>query len=109
MKATYWNHNGLYQDRIDALQALIPVEGSVPKAYKNKALERFRKAVNCYYDLYNNGLCNRRASFAKLFGFTIPSWVFDGRCGNSVLQRYYDQVEEKMNEFVLAALQEQGL
>ena len=68
---TYWNHNGKHEALAAQLQALIPSEGQVVSPRKNKKLEKFRKAVNCYYDLYNNGLGNRANSFAKVFG--IPS------------------------------------
>ena len=48
---TYWNSNGKYNALAEQLQALIPAEGAVAQPRKNKKLEKFRKAVNCYYDL----------------------------------------------------------
>lgn len=65
---SYWNGAGKYQSISDALEKLIPKEGECPDAQgANKALDRFRRASNCYYDLFNNGLCNRADEFRKLF------------------------------------------
>jgi hypothetical protein len=103
---TYWNHNGKFEDLANKLQKLIPDSGAVPSPRKNVALEKYRKAVNCYYDLYNNGLCNRARLFASVFG------VASGRYGSYRLgfsPSLYAQVEEKMNSIVLAAGKEQGL
>ena len=66
---TYWCSKGKYPELNEALQKLIPAEGPVANAKKNRALEKFRKASNCYYDLYNNGLCNRATEFRGVFGF----------------------------------------
>ena len=41
------------------LDEMIPLEGSVRNVKKNRALERFRKATNVVYDIFNNGLCNK--------------------------------------------------
>lgn len=109
---TYWNHSGKHQDKVDALQALVPAEGPV-KGSKNKALERFRKAVNCYYDLYNNGLCNRAASFAKIFKVAPSDYGvgYTARCLR--VARFgptlYEIVEKRMDEIIEAAVAEQGL
>lgn len=104
MSNTYWNHNGRFNDMAVKLQELIPVEGAVKNTQKNKCLERFRKAVNCYYDLYNNGLCNRQASFNKLFGVAASNYRYShGRFGQSL----YDLVERKMDQFILDAYAEQ--
>ena len=66
--AKYWNEEGFHQTIAEALQGLIPVIGEVPEGKTtNKALERFRRAQNCYYDLYNNGLINRAREFSTLF------------------------------------------
>lgn len=101
----YWNHAGKYQDLYEKLDALIPSEGAVANPKKNRALEKMRKAANCYYDLYNNGLCNRAAEFRRVFGFggtPIPKAHFN----YPVLQ---DRLDERMDEIILAAAKEQGL
>jgi len=104
MQNTYWNHNGRFNDMANKLQELIPAEGAVKNITKNRALERFRKAVNCYYDLYNNGLCNRLAAFNKLFGIAASNYRYShGRFGQS----FYEYVERKMDQFILDAYAEQ--
>lgn len=103
---TYWDSKGKYGKLLKKLADLVPVSGSVPEPKKNRALEKFRKASNCYYDLYNNGLCNRAAEFRQVFGFG----------GTIILKdRYRDvdlmiaRLEQKMDEIILAAALEQGL
>lgn len=106
MQNTYWNHKGRFETFAAAVQELVPVEGAVHNVSKNRALERFRKAVNCYYDLYNNGLCNRAASFNKLFGLASSHYRLRGR-----IVRFdpslYEDVEAKMDQIVLDAYAEQ--
>lgn len=115
---SYWNHKGLYQTCGDQLNELIPAEGSVPNPRStNKNLEKFRKASNCYHDLYNNGLCNRMQEFRNVFGiaasmFKTRRTVFltNGRTYQATRfeRRLYEKVEERMNQIVFAAAREQG-
>ena len=101
---SYWNNNGTHQELIDKLQAMIPHEGSISGAKKQK-LEKLRKAINCYYDLYNNGLCNRGRSFGLTF-FPYARY----RYGNfQFMDALYERAESIMDTFVLAAAREQGL
>lgn len=102
----YWSSKGKYQVAIEQLQKLIPEEGSVPSARgKNAKLEQFRKAVNCYYDLYNNGLYNRAREFSFVF---FPATKH--RLGGGWYTDYlYTRVEELMDKFILAAAKEQGI
>ncbi len=106
MNLTYWNHNGKHQQYVNELNSKIPLEGSVPNKLKNKALERFRVASNCYYDLYNNGLCNRAIQFSKIFKIRAAGY-------RNRQYRYsptlYAMTEIEMDEIVIAAAIEQGL
>lgn len=106
LKQSYWNGNSQYQKLADALQKLIPAEGPVANINRNRALEKFRKAVNCYYDLYNNGLCNRARGFAAIFRIA-PMTYGSYRGGYSPY--LFQHTEEKMDEFVLAAAKEQNI
>ena len=110
MSNTYWGANGKYNAAADALHKLVPVEGACEFARgKNKALDKFRRAVNCYHDLYNNGLYNRRAEFRQLFGFGAGRYE-TGRYGRTDFsQQLYDMVEVKMDEFVVLAAFEQDM
>jgi len=107
LKHTYWSHNGTFQTAGDLLNKLIPEEGSVLQPRKNRALEKFRKASNAYYDLYNNGLCNRAHDFRLLFG--IASSQYKGRRPMSFNPSLYRMTEEVMDLIVIAAAEEQGI
>jgi hypothetical protein len=110
MDKTYWNSAGRYQEQADLLVALIPAIGEVYDAQgANKHLDTFRRAVNCYYDLYNNGLCNKAREFSTLFKIAgVPKEIkarrwMDGMLNSDTRER----IEDKMSQFVLAAMQEQ--
>lgn len=94
------------------LWALIPIEGTVPLATtKNKALDRFRRASNCYHDLYNNGLCNRLSEFNRLFDVCAKSpryYCYTASYGPAWRAEFYALIETKMDAIVLAAALEQG-
>lgn len=108
MQNSYWNNNSKYQALADALHTKIPGSGSVENPKKNPALEKFRKAVNCYYDLYNNGLCNRAREFAKVFGIASTQYRFRLRnYGTDYSPVMFELLEDKMDEIVLAAAAEQ--
>lgn len=101
-KKTYWDSDGKYQERYNKLRDLIPATGEVVNHKQNPALEKLRKASNCYYDLFNNGLCNRASEFRRVFGFA-GTWIAkDGF-------PYYAPLEDKMDEIILNASREQGI
>jgi hypothetical protein len=100
--STYWNNAGKYEALYEKLNALIPSSGSVVEPKKNKALEKMRKAANCYYDLFNNGLCNRAAEFRQVFGFGGTYIVKNGFKDDAAL-------EAKMDEIIFAAAKEQNI
>lgn len=94
---TYWINNGKHQGELKKLTELLPVYGPVENAKTtNKSLEKFRKAQNCYYDLYNNGLGNRAREFHAVFGI-------------SGLRSSVIAIEAKFDEIILAAAKEQGI
>ena len=62
-----------YNAMVDLLWARVPRCGEVPDAKgSNKKLERFRTANKLVYDLFNNGLCNRRSQFMSFFKSKLP-------------------------------------
>ena len=63
---TYWGNTGLYQDMCTKLEELVPLEGPI-EGTKNKKLEKFRRASNCYYDIFNNGGGNRNRETSRVF------------------------------------------
>ena len=108
--ATYWNNKGTFQEIADSLQRLIPAIGEVPEGKTtNKALERFRRAQNCYYDLYNNGLCNRAREFSTLFRIPgVPREIKQNYGSNFLVSSITEEaIDEKMDGFILNAYEEQ--
>lgn len=114
---TYWNNKGQYQDAVNRLHDLTPASGPVDRPYKNKALERFRKAANAYYRLYNDG--DFRPGTGKMFGierlsqFSYYKWYKD-RNGRHVSRKdwtpeLYVAVEQGLQPIIIAACEEQGI
>lgn len=105
MDKTYWTGQGRYQAQADALEKLLPIFGVVEDAKgANKHLETFRRAVNCYYDVYNNGLCNRAREFSTLFKIAGVAKEINSRPLSMDTQ---ERIEDKMGLFILAAFEEQ--
>lgn len=105
MENTYWTHNGKHQQLATQLEALIPDSGAVDQPRKNRHLEKFRRAANCYYDLYNNGLFNHASEFRRVFGIPSKHYKLYG-CGE-YLQSLYVKTEAAMDEIILLAAMEQ--
>lgn len=121
-KPAYWNDEGRHQDLYNELQEFMPTMGSVldveverqirsklpsnsPKlGRKGKFyhLEALRLGVNQYYDLYNNGLCNRYHGFKKRFG--VGSYQAVNDIGDA--RKNIDMV---MDSLILSAAKEIGL
>jgi hypothetical protein len=120
---TYWNNKGKYPEIQEALSKLVPPLGKVKDAANNPALEKFRIASNCYYDLYNNGLCNRGEEFEEVFGFDAfevgekhinPRWDREDEDQKysgyiDLTQELIDRTEREMDKIILEAAKEQGL
>jgi len=107
LKDSYWNHRGTYQAATAELEKLIPIQGPVENPRTaNRALEKFRRASNCYYDLYNNGLCNRADEFRQVFGIASSHY----RWGDyRFFEELYAATERKLDRIVEAAAREQGI
>lgn len=103
----YWDNNGTHQALYEELNKLIPAMGEVPDHRgANRKLEKLRVAANCYYDLFNNGLCNRAPQFRRVFGFggtVIANTRFERALPESRL------LETKMDIIILEAAEEQGV
>ena len=107
---SFWNNESELRDLSGQLAKLVPATGPVSNPRKNRALEKFRRAANCYYDLYNNGLCNRASEFRTIFGISSSHYRNPSRlAGFSFRPEIYSLVEEKMNEIVIAAAKEQNI
>jgi hypothetical protein len=110
MENTYWNRSGTYQNLAEELGKLVPAMGEI-KGSKNRQLERYRKAQNAYYDIFNNGGCNRGRSIGKFFEGVMFYIDHYRRCnfGNVNWQRIHAITEPKMDEIILAAAAEQKI
>ena len=76
--------------------------------YENKNLEKFRRAQNAAYDLFNNGLGNKRSLFQNIYGWSV------GPKDTSYAQKmtwshWEDKVEEVLTPIILEAAKEQGI
>ena len=104
-----WGLNEGFKTLSDKLTELLPFEGRCENPMsKNKHLEKFRRAQNAAYDLFNNGLCNKRGLFMSVYGvaptqrsvytFTKVSW-----------EMWEDIVEKMLTPIILDAAREQGI
>lgn len=105
---SFWNGNSDLQNLADELADMVPATGKVENPRSNPALERFRRATNCYYDLYNNGLINRGPEFRRLFKIRVSDFYVRGR-RDIDFDSIMPVVEPIMRQFVLDAAKEQGV
>jgi len=106
-----WGINSGFKNLADQLNDLLPFQGKVQfSRSKNKQLEKFRKAQNLLYDLFNNALMNRRSEFKSFFGF-VP--INTSRYSYPVTAERWTQVENEMavymNKIICDAAAEQGV
>ena len=105
MTNTYWNSNGTYQNLAEQLRSHVPFAGEIT-GKENKALEKFRKASNAYYDIFNNGGCNRAAQIRSIFKFGMTTMRVGKRFDWNAI---HEKVEPIMDQIILAAAAEQGI
>lgn len=106
-----WGVRADLKDIQERLFDLVPSSGRCESPNsKNKALDRFRRASNLAYDLFNNGLMNRRSDFKRFFGFVpIPSWRYQDGMNYERWERVEERMEEVITPIILAAAKEQGV
>ena len=102
--SNYWNNNGKYQKLGDKLMELIPDVNEVENPEDNPKLERFRKLVNAYYDLYNNGGLNDEN---KKVSHYFPRAISFAE--NNEWDSCYEITEPIMDRAILEASEEQGV
>lgn len=103
---SYWDSNGKYQTQYEELWKLVPRQGKIEKGMCKhvSSLERFRKACNCYYDVFNNGGGNRDASIAKFFPGVLSEIRDSWNRGVNINWDYIHRVcDEKMDEVIVEA------
>ena len=107
--STSWGVHEGFKTAVDKLNNLLPIEGRVEYSQsKNKNLEKFRKAQNAMYDLFNNGLCNKRSLFQNIYGWSVG--VRDTNHATKMTwSQWEDRVEEVLTPIMLEAAKEQGV
>ena len=104
-----WGVNPGFKHLADQLCDMLPLQGRVENPRStNKQLEKFRKAQNVIYDLFNNGLCNRRTEYRNMFG-EVPIPGYGHEISNIRWSQVEDEVEANFTPIILAAAKEQGL
>lgn len=113
MEKTYWGGNGNHQNLADELNKLVPREGAI-SGKGNRKLEKFRKASNAYYDIFNNGGGNRPALIRSIFGIAMShyrrsNW-HNGRQYYTIdFESIEQRIEPIIDWIILEAAEEQGL
>ena len=100
-----------FDDEISKIARTVKLDGfrqgKVPHSRsKNKALEKFRVASNLAYDLFNNGLGNRRSHFQGFFGWAPYT---RGGMTNSQFEEAERKLEPVITRIIIDAAKEQGI
>ena len=108
-----WGQTATTKPIVEKLDELIPLEGMVTNPVKNKHLEKFRKAQNVVYDIFNNGLMNKGKSLKVLGLMRYDLALEEYRGGEIIMRANWDRVNEVVEEaftpIVMAAAKEQGV
>ena len=114
MKKTFWDREHPLSNIADWMsRELIPANGSVENADKNPNLEIFRIAANAYYDIFNNGGCNRQDDIIEIFGVKVTEelsnidYAHDNHHASELFKNIEDIIEPIMTTVVCNAMVEQ--
>ena len=104
-----WGVNSGFKHLADKLNELLPFQGRCEKPLSdNKHLEKFRRAQNAAYDLFNNGLGNKRNIFQSVYGWSVgPRDTYNA--GRMTWSHWEDRVEEVLTPIIIEAAKEQGI
>ena len=104
-----WGVHEGFKTAVDRLNNLLPIEGRVEYSQsKNKNLEKFRKAQNAMYDLFNNGLCNKSRLFKDIYGWSV-GYRETSYANRMTWSHWEDRVEEVLTPIIQKAIKEQGV
>ena len=104
-----WGVNSGFKHLADKLNELLPLEGRCENPNStNKNLDKFRRAQNAAYDLFNNGLCNKRSLFNSIYDFA-PTMRDTYYASKNTWTHWEDRVEEVLTPIILEAAKEQGI
>ena len=113
-KNAEWGQTAETKTLVEKLDQLLPPQGPVTNPVKNKALEKFRKAQNVVYDIFNNGLMNRDKSLKVLglmkYDLALEYYSPSAECFYPAnWDQIEDVVERAFTPIVMAAALEQGV
>ena len=104
-----WGVNSGFKHLVDQLNELLPLQGKVENSRStNKNLDKFRRMQNAAYDLFNNGLGNKRDLFVREFG-EAPTQKSVYYFNKLSWQNWEDRVEKMLTPVIIAAAKEQGV
>ena len=103
-----WALNEGFKNLNEKLDELIPLNGRCDKSRStNKKLDRFRTAQNLIYDLFNNGLCNRKAHFRQFFGWAPYAENRHYQYSRHDWERFEEELEPTFTQIMQEAAAEQ--
>ena len=103
-----WATNTGFEKLRDELNDLLPCEGRCEGARSHsKALEKFRVAQNLIYDLFNNGLMNRKNHFRQFFGWAPLSENHRYQWSRHDWDRFEEMLEPVFTSIIQNAASEQ--
>ena len=106
---TPWGVNIGFEHLQEKLDKLIPRSGrcEFPNS-KNKHLDKLRRAQNAAYDLFNNGLGNKKGLFKNIYGWSVSQR--DVQHANRMDWAIWERkVEKVLTPLIFAAAKEQGV
>lgn len=101
-----WSVHEGFKNLQEQLDCFVPGSGRCEgsRSY-NKALETYRVASNLVYDLFNNGLMNRKGQFKSFFGWAPYGYDIS----SDQFKRYERMLEPVMTQIMQEAAIEQGV
>ena len=103
-----WATNEGFEKLRDELNDLLPAQGRVEGSRSHsKALEKFRVAQNLIYDLFNNGLMNRKNHFRQFFGWAPKSENHRYQWSHNDWDRFQELLEPVFTSIIQKAASEQ--
>ena len=99
-----WAVNQGFEALREQLNELVPLSGKCENSRStNKKLDKFRVAQNLIHDLFNNGLCNRKAHFRTFFGWAPYGFDFH----RNQWERFEEELEPVFTQIMQEAAAEQ--
>ena len=99
-----WATNEGFEALRNQLTDLLPLSGRCDKSRStNKKLDKFRTAQNLLHDLFNNGLCDRKAHFRQFFGWAPLGFDFS----RNQWEMFEEELEPTFTQLMQEAAAEQ--